>query len=199
MHDGKGTGRPLASDTVLDNTIQILQFTGGMDLRVAGQNLLDERAAGTGHADDEDWHRRGIAHPAEAIEQAGVEPLGDGRKSSLMGRFIVMDFAALQSIALEQMLEGARIVADVFERLAEREVDVQHLAGRQTVGVGGKRFERGEIGIARAKGFEIRAMVMRFGVIRPEGQRLLVTCRGLVELALRFSTVPRLLCAGSRA
>ena len=53
------------------------------------------------------------------------------RKILLAGRFVVIDFAAFQSIALEPMLEGALIVADVFQRLAERKVDVQHLAGRQ--------------------------------------------------------------------
>ena len=68
-------------------------------------------------------------------------------------------------------------------------MDVQHLAGRQTVGVGGKRLERGEIGIAGAKGFQIGAMVMRFGVVGLEGQRLLVTCRRLVELALLLQRV----------
>ena len=88
------------------------------------------------------------------------------RKRSLIGRFVVIDFAAFQGIALEPMLEGAPIVADVFQRLAERKVDVQHLVGRQAAGVGGKRFERGEIGIAGAKGFQIRAIVMRFGVSR---------------------------------
>ena len=58
----------------VDNAIQILQFAGGVDLRVAGQNLLNERAAGTGHADDENWNGRGIAHPSQAIQQACVEP-----------------------------------------------------------------------------------------------------------------------------
>ena len=57
---------------------------------------------------DEDRNRRGIAHAGEAIQQAGVEQLGDEPESLLMGRFVVIDFAALQGIALEQMLEGAR-------------------------------------------------------------------------------------------
>ena len=134
---------------------------------------------------DEDRHRRGIARRRQS-DRAGWRRTrsATSRKVSLTGRFVVIDFAALQSIALEQMLEGAPIVADVFERLAERKVDVQHLAGRQTAGVGGKRFERGEIGIAGAKGLQIGAIVMRFGVVGPEGQRLLVAGQGLVELAL---------------
>ena len=88
--------------------IEIRLFTGGVDLWVAGQNLLDERAAGTGHADDEDRRLRGIAHPAEAIKQRGVEQFGREPKISLLGCFIVMDRAALERIALEQMFEGAR-------------------------------------------------------------------------------------------
>ena len=69
---------------------------------------------------------------AKAVEQAGVERVGNEPESSLTGRFVVIDFAAFQSIALEPMLEGAAIVADVFERLAERKVDVHHLVGGQS-------------------------------------------------------------------
>ena len=94
-----------------DNTIEIRLFTGGVDLWVAGQNLLDERAAGAGHADDEDRCLRGIAHPAEAIEQRTVVQFGGEPKISLLGCFIVMDLAAFEGIALEQMFEGARVVA----------------------------------------------------------------------------------------
>ena len=99
----------------------------------------------------------GSPTPRKRSQQPGVEHLGDEPEISLIGRFVVMDVAAFQGIALEQMLEGLPIVADVFERLAEAEVDVDHLAGRQTAGIGGKRFERGEIGIAGAKGLQIRA------------------------------------------
>ena len=66
-------------------------------------SVLPER----GMPSDEDRSRRGIAHPAEAIQQAGVEQLGNQPESSLTGRFVVIDFAAFQSIALEPMLEGA--------------------------------------------------------------------------------------------
>ena len=53
------------------------------------------------------------------------------------------------------MLKGAAIVADVFECLAEGEVDIDSiLPGGRRLGAGGQRFERGKIGIARAKGFQ---------------------------------------------
>ena len=101
----------------IGNSIQILQFTGGLNLRVAGQNLLDERAAGSGHADDEDGNGRGVADPGKAVQQVLVEPLGDGLEGALISCFIVRDFAALESIALEKMLEGTLVVARVFEAL----------------------------------------------------------------------------------
>ena len=166
---------------------------------MAGQDLLDQRAAGTGHAEHEDRNWRRIAHAAEAIQQAGVEHVGNGPENLLTGRFIVIDFAALEGIALEQMLEGAAIVADVFERLAEREVDVQHLAGRQTVGVGGQRLERGEIGIAGAKGLQIRAIVMRFGIVGPRASACSYRAAASSNLPCCFSALPRLLCASARS
>ena len=139
----------------------------------------------------------GSPTPRKRSSRLESNTFGNEPEVLLIGRFVVIDFAALQSIALEQMLEGAWIVADVFQRLAERKVDVQHLAGRQTVGVGGQRFERGEIGIVCAKGLQIRAIVMRFGVVRPEGQRLVVTCRRLVELALVLQRIAQVVvCLG---
>ena len=51
MHCRKGNRPAVGVGHRLDHTIQILQFTGGVDLWVAGQDLLDERAAGTGHAE----------------------------------------------------------------------------------------------------------------------------------------------------
>ena len=114
------------------NAIEILQLAGGLDLGMAGQNLLDERAAGTGHAEHEDRNRRGIAHRGKAIEQRGVECLGNERDRFLQpGRFVELHFAPLQRIAPQPMLEGARIVANVFERLAQGKVDVDSVAGRQ--------------------------------------------------------------------
>ena len=63
-------------------------------------------------------------------------------------------------------------------------MDVQQLARRQALGVGGQCLERGEVGISGAKGLEIRAIVMGFGEVRPESQRLLeLRCR-LGEFAL---------------
>ena len=90
--------------------------------------------------------------PRENGRKAPVECGGHATKVLLVGRFVVVDLAAFQGIAPEQVLEGTRVVADVFQGLAERKVDVRHLVGRQAVGIGGKCLERGEIGIAGAKG-----------------------------------------------
>ena len=81
--------------------MQIQQFAGGLHLRMAGQDLLDERAAGTRHAEDEDRHRRGIARAGQAIEQRGVEAVGNLSEVALTAWFVVLDFLAPQRIALK--------------------------------------------------------------------------------------------------
>ena len=75
-----------------DHAIQTIQFAGGVDLGMAGQDLLDERAAGAGHAEDEDRHRRGIARRCQAVEQVGRRTLGNQPEISLIVRFVVMRF-----------------------------------------------------------------------------------------------------------
>ena len=187
MDCGKGIGRPSASDTVWTTRCRFFSspaaWTCGWLARICSTSVLPERGMPRTKIGD----GRRIARSGKALQQAGVEQLGDVPESLLIGRFVVMDFAALQSIALKQMLEGARIVADVFQRLAERKVDIQHLAREGDGRVGGQCLERGEIGIARAKGLQIRAMVMR--VRRsPAVERAMRLarnrCQRLVELAL---------------
>ena len=82
--------------------MQSRHFAGGLDLRVTGQDLLDERAAGTGHAEDEDWRLRGIAQAGETIEQPGVERLGDEPELLLTGHFIVRDFVRRSALAVSK-------------------------------------------------------------------------------------------------
>ena len=128
------------------------QFAGSVDLWMAGQNLFDQRAAGTRHAENEDRRRRRIAHAGKASEQVRVERVDDQSVGVRIGRFVIFDFAASEGIALEEVLKGAWIIADVFQRLAQGKMDELHLRRRDPARVGGQRLEGGQIGIARAKG-----------------------------------------------
>src|SRR5579862_1817882 len=52
--------------------LQFSQFAGAMNLRMAGKNLLDQRAAGTWHTDHEDRNRRRLAC-FSPLQQSSVE------------------------------------------------------------------------------------------------------------------------------
>ena len=79
---------------------------------------------------------------------------------------------------------NARIVADVVQRLGQREVNVVHLAARNAAGIGGQCFQRGQVGIGGGEFFRLSAIVVRFDVIGPQGQRLAKMGHCLVEPAL---------------
>ena len=52
-----------------------LDLAGAMDLGVAGEDLLDEGAAGARHAEDEDRQAGGIAHAGIALEEGLIEDM----------------------------------------------------------------------------------------------------------------------------
>ena len=81
------------------------------------------------------------------------------------------------------MLEGSRVVADVFECFAQGKMNVLPLAGGQVAGVGGQCFQCGQVGVARAKGLQVGEDVMGQGIARTEGQRSGAMRGGFVELA----------------
>ena len=160
---------------------------------MAGQDLLDQRASRSWHADHEDRRRRGITHPPKTLERGGVERIGNRLELAARDGFIVVGLAALQGVSQTKMLERLAVIADVFQGFAQRKVDVDHFAGGQTIRVGGEPFEIRQIGIAGAKRFQVRTIVMGFGVVglQRDGQAELLG--RLVELALLDERVRQIL------
>ena len=163
---------------------QSRQLAGAVNHGVAGQDLLDQGAAGARHAQNEDRRGRGIAHVGQAPEELGIEHAGDLVVERSAGRLVVDDFFSLQRVSLEPLLEGTIVLADVLEGFAQGEMQAKRLAGGQTLAVGGQPLERGEIGVAGLKSFQGRAIAMRLDEVGIEGQRLIEARQGSIEPAL---------------
>ena len=97
---------------------------------MAGQNLLDERAARTRHSKHENGNRRRIALTREAMKQVLVEGCGHSLEESKDTRLVVMDLASFQGIAFSHMLEGAFVILAIVEGFRCGKVDI-HLLPRR--------------------------------------------------------------------
>ena len=153
---------------------------------MAGKNLLDKRAAGAGHAEDEDRQAGGIARVGHSLQQAGVKNLPDSLNEPGVVRRVVTALVSLQFVAREPLRKGAIVLADVVQRFAQRGMNVEHRAGRQPVATGGQGFERPEVGLAGTEGFQRRAIVMCFGKIGFQGDCPLEASPGPLEFAQTF-------------
>ena len=77
-----------------------------MNSRMAGQDLLHQRGAGTRHAQDEDRPGGGIPGRAVAGEKRTVESLYQTVEMIPRSRDIVAQGTALQPVAIHDMVEG---------------------------------------------------------------------------------------------
>ena len=108
----------------------IVPSTGG----VARQDLLDQRRAGARQADDEDrigrLRSRGRARAAKnSRREHGVER----RTWSVVSSASYGTASWRSAVALGVVVEGLRVLRRVLERLAEREVEVEAVLGREVV------------------------------------------------------------------
>src|SRR5258708_28679410 len=95
------------------------ELSGAKDLRMAGENLLDQSGARARQAEDEHRYRGGIAEPAFLFQQSGAEHPSDAIEALQRLRLVVDDLLPLERIALQEMAEGPRLVADVGQSSAE--------------------------------------------------------------------------------
>ena len=158
---------------------EIGSFAAAVHERMARQHLLDERRAGTRHADDEDRldRRRPEDRPrrrkgprearANAVERPEYKPL------------IVFDLLPPESVALDKVSERLFGLCQFGERLAQREVNEDALPARQPRQVVGKREEALDHRIASHG-----AAVPQGDVERPGGARRVL--RHALEQPLRL-------------
>ncbi len=133
------------------------QFPGRVNLRMAGQYLLDQRAAGTRHANDENRRRRRIPFTSKTVEHTG-SPLEMPGHSSL----IVIDLTAFRSVSSAQLLEGPCVISGVVEGLCQCEVDERGFARRANRRAGASASSAFQIRVALLKGLDMPAMKMGF-------------------------------------
>src|SRR5579862_139290 len=98
-----------------------------MNLRMAGKNLLDERASGARHAQHEHGRRGWMALSLQAIEQAAIEYFANALEQLERVRFLIIGLLVFQCIALAQMFKSPSVISNVIQRFRQRKMDVVRL------------------------------------------------------------------------
>ena len=134
-------------------------------LRMAGENLLEERGAGARQSDDEDRVRCGVAGTGprrkELRRVQGARALHEAREA--VG--VVVHHRAPQCVAARIVLEGGGKDPLVLERLAEGELEVQAAVVFQ-VDARRLRLHRGDVLVAEAHGLQISEAEPGFAELR---------------------------------
>jgi hypothetical protein len=107
------------------------QLHGAFDARVRRQDLLDERGAGARQAHHEYRIRRRIAEASALCEEFRREQALRTLDVRVVLVGVVANHLPSQVVALTIVLERLGVLARVFERLAERELEMKPVVGRQ--------------------------------------------------------------------
>ena len=157
----------------------VLQFHGAFHLRVAGQNLLDQRGTGPRQAHNEDGVRRWAPKPRALREEfprkQRLRTLHQG--IDLIG--IVVDAGAAAPVTLGVVFEAARIVLSVLERLAQGKIKMEPILIAE-IGALQPRAHRLQFFGAESKGLEIGQAPVRFTEIRCDADAPAISADGLL-------------------
>ena len=125
-------------------------------MRMARQNLLDQRRARARHAENEDRHRDGSPPPASLARISSGVNTASIRSNSAMSAARRSESARASGIAAQQMLEAAPVILDVGVGLAEREIELHPVGiGQRHVAVA-QRLHRRQVRIVRRELLRIR-------------------------------------------
>src|SRR6185437_14276756 len=141
----------------------VVQLHRALDLRVAGEDLLDERRAGAGEPHDEDRRRIGIAGRCPGGEELRVAAGRDAPGFGLEGRDREGRGALAQLIAGGVVVEGLGVLLPLLQGAADGEVQLR------LVGGGRRRCQqaahRRELGVAEGVILEVREAPIGFRVL----------------------------------
>ena len=158
-----------------------MQFHGAVHLRVGGEDLLDQRGAGAGQADDEDGVRRLAADAGAAREQLGRADGDLAFHAHRQLRRAVGGGALLEGVALAEVAERGLVVAARLTGVAEGEaqLDAIQFGGVQGVCGGGHLRYLGSVELIA---LGVRQAPVRIAVVALEAVRLAVEGHRLVQV-----------------
>ncbi len=133
------------------------QFPGAMDLRMRGENLLDQTGPGAGHADHEDRPGRARLALPQTLQQRRREVRGDVCHPSAGGIRIISELGPFHAVALVEMGEGTVGLAELEKNLAQREMQ-QNLVGLHCRAGREQSLHGGNPGIVRGAAHEVGAV-----------------------------------------
>ena len=161
-----------------DQARDVGQFHRAFDLRVRGEDLLEQRRSGPRQPDDEDG-RRIVAAPAlallEELARAEFDLLADRPLERLR---TVVALRLLERIAPRVELERLVVLAAILERLAEREAEVIAVRRAECAGVDLLAHGR-DLRVREAIGLEVGEAPVRVAEIRALPRGLAVVAFGL--------------------
>ena len=164
------------------------QLHRAFDGRVAGEDLLDQRRAGARQPDDEDRIGRIRAHAFARAEEIGRVLLAHARKTRAGVVRAVRHLREAQPVAVRIVRERARVVLAIFQRLAERERDVQPVLPCKIVARERRAHVR-DLGFVEAERLEIREAPVRLAEVRIERDAAAIRIDRAVGVAGRLERV----------
>ncbi len=117
-------GIPKGQAQVFRDAPHIPQLAGGLDLGMAGEDLLDQAGPRTRRADNEDrqvrWQFRSRLRPRQSREPLGAEEGNDPVR--LVGHALGVVVRPPQGVSGREMIEGSIVVSEVVAEISEREL-----------------------------------------------------------------------------
>ncbi len=149
---------------------EIRQLHRALHLRVARENLLDERGARARQSDDEDRRGIGTAGTGMALQEVGVEAPRHPPRLVLECDRIEVERPPPRRVARGIVAERPRPLASLFVRAAERELELGRIGRRRRGRPLGRRerLHRRDLGVGEPVILEIREAAIGFAEIRLE-------------------------------
>ena len=164
------------------------QLGRAFDLRMARQDLLEQRRARARQPEDEDRRAVRIARAGEGREELRRIDLDEPVVHQLGLHRVVVHLGALPLVPLAVKIPGALVVAAVLEGLAEREQEVDPGLRGEAFG-GGVALHRGDGLLVEAVGLQVGEAPVGLAGVRGEADAGVVRGHGSGVVAGRLEHV----------
>src|SRR3984957_2205780 len=161
-----------------------------MDDGMTGEDLFDERRAGSWHAENENRNRRWIATAGFFLDQIACECLFDPIEQIERGILVVSNCRALGCVAGDKVLERSGKIFQIRISLAEGKIELHAVALRHLVRLRRERFHGREMRIAGCKGDTVDEINIGSGRRGIEPDRLQISLLCIVQPAEILERIP---------